>query len=160
MRADPGIREITYDRGKAMEEKMEHSIQRLEDESRLRHLIDEVSILADQKDIAQQMTYFTEDAVMITKIGGRTYELTGRKAILQAFSGLVDGFRRSFHMNGQVSLDIGEDTANAVIYCRAMIEREQSMEDEFAVYRDTYEKRDGTWRITRRESEILWIRQV
>ena len=57
-----------------MEEKMEHSIQRLEDESRLRHLIDEVSILADQKDIAQQMTYFTEDAVMITKVGGRTYE--------------------------------------------------------------------------------------
>ncbi len=143
-----------------MEGMTEHSMQRLEDESRLRRLIDEVSILADQKDIARQMTYFAEDAVMVTKVGGRIYELCGRDAIFHAFSGLVDGFRRSFHMNGQVSLDIGEDTASAVIYCRAMIEREQGMEDEFAVYRDTYEKRDGTWRITRRESEILWIRQV
>ena len=143
-----------------MDEQLKLSIQRLEDESRLRRLIDEVSILADQKDIARQMTYFAEDAVMVTRVGGRTYELTGRDAIFRAFSGLVDGFRRSFHMNGQVSLDIGEDTAGAVIYCRAMIEREQGMEDEFAVYRDAYEKRGGTWLITRRESEILWIRQV
>ncbi len=143
-----------------MDEQLKRSIQRLEDESRLRRLIDEVSILADQKDIARQMTYFAEDAVMVTKVGGRTYELAGRDAIFRAFSGLVDGFRRSFHMNGQVSLDIGEDTASAVIYCRAMIEREQGMEDEFAVYHDAYEKRDGTWLITRRESEILWIRQV
>ena len=143
-----------------MQESSGSGAQRPEDESRLRRLIDEVSILADRKEIARQMTYFAEDAVMVTKVGGQTYTLTGRDAIFQAFSGLVEGFRRSFHMNGQVSLDIGEDTASAVIYCRAMIEREQGMEEEFAIYHDTYEKLDGTWRITRRESEILWIRQV
>ncbi len=143
-----------------MEGEMKRRIQRLEDESQLRRLIGEVSVLADRKDIARQMTYFTEDAVMVTKAGDRIYELSGRDAIFHAFSGLVEGFRRSFHMNGQVLLDIGENTAGTVIYCRAMIEREQGMDDEFAVYHDSYEKRNGTWLITRRESEILWIRQV
>ena len=62
-------------------------------------------------------------------------------------------------MNGQVSLDLNGDQAGAVIYCRAMIERDQGMEDEFAVYHDQYERRNGTWQIVRRESEIFWIRQ-
>ena len=141
-------------------ENLGQRITRLEDELQIRHLIDEVSIMADQKDIEAQMVYFGEDAEMITYIGDQKYELKGKEAIRNAFTGLVQNFRSSYHMNGQVSLKIEGDRAGAVIYCRAMIEREQGMEDEFAVYHDTYEKRNGTWLIIRRESEIRWIRQV
>jgi len=141
-------------------ENPDQRIAKLEDELQIRHLIDEVSILADQKDIEGQMDYFGEDAVMITHIGDQVYELKGKETIRNAFAGLVQSFRSSYHMNGQVSLKIEGNRAGAVIYCRAMIEREQGMEDEFAVYHDEYEKRNGTWLIIRRESEIRWIRQV
>ena len=66
-----------------MQESSGSGAQRPEDESRLRRLIDEVSILADRKEIARQMTYFAEDAVMVTKVGSQTYTLSGRDAIFR-----------------------------------------------------------------------------
>ncbi len=143
-----------------MEKELAKRIRRMEDEAEIRRLIADVSILADEKNIAEQMTYFAEDAVMVSHIGDQDFELKGRSAIQQAFEGLVNSFRRSYHMNGQVSLTVEDDKASAVIYCRAFIERDDGMEDEYAVYHDDYQRQNGRWVITKRDSEVLWLRKA
>lgn len=50
------------DRRNTMNTTLEQRIQRLEDQTAIKHLVDTFSNLADDKDVASQMPLFTEDA--------------------------------------------------------------------------------------------------
>ena len=130
----------------------------------LKELVDTFSILADTKDVAQQVLLFKEDAVVTSyrneKIGN-TYQ--GRQEIGQAFSNYLNLFHIVYHINGQQTLAFTDDThATGIAYCQVVLIRDENGKDiqltQGVRYHDSYEKIDGKWLIAKRESNFMWSR--
>ncbi|WP_257995591.1 nuclear transport factor 2 family protein [Streptococcus intermedius] len=130
----------------------------------LKELVDTFSILADTKDVAQQVLLFKEDAVVTShrneKIGN-TYQ--GRQEIGQAFSNYLNLFHIVYHINGQQTLTFTDDThATGIAYCQVVLIRDEEGKEiqltQGVRYHDSYEKVDGKWLIVKRESNFMWPR--
>ena len=136
-------------------------VQALEDRAALRKVVDMVSVLADRKDVATQMTFFTENAVLqSTAAGGQTMTLTGRKQIGDAFTAYLATFETVYHTNGQQTVDIQGDKATGTTYCQAVLisnENGKRFRNISGVqYDDEYVRRGETWLIAKRVSRFAW----
>ena len=133
----------------------------LKDEVALKHLVDDFSILADQKDVAAQMDLFTEDAVVMSYNEGELGStLTGKDEIGTAFSNFLGLFETVYHINGQHRVKVYGDSAQGVNYCLVVLISEQdSIRNKLTMgvsYNDTYRKVNDTWLIAKRESHFNW----
>lgn len=132
----------------------------------LRELVDEFSILADDRDPKAQGPLFTEDAVLEFQMGseGEVHEICGRDAIVAAFEGTVGASSNAkavYHANGQQKVELSDDlnSATGAAYCMATLVTEEEGRDvittNYVRYADEYVRLDGRWYIKRRRTCFL-----
>ena len=142
------------------------TIDQLIAKQEIRELVDEFSILADNRDAKGQGPLFTEDAVLEFQLGpeGEVHEIPGRDAIVAAFEstvGTTSTAKAVYHTNGQLSIDLADDllSATGVNYCMATLVNEEDGHDvittNYVRYADRYVKVEGKWYIKRRRTCCL-----
>ncbi len=144
-----------------MNTSLEQRIQRLEDQSAIKRVVDTFSDLADVKDIATQMHLFTEDAQVDTYFGDTLFaSMRGREEIGKVFSDFIANFDAMYHMNGQFTVDIDGDKAESTHYCLVFLVGETDGKKfnntNGVIYRDEYVRRDGRWLISKRVARFTW----
>lgn len=130
----------------------------------LKELVDTFSILADTKDVDQQLLLFKEDALVTSRIAGQpgnSYQ--GRQEIGQAFTNYLNLFHTVYHINGQQTVTFTDDKhATGIAYCQVVLIRDAEGKEiqltQGVRYHDSYEKVDGKWLIAKRESNFMWSR--
>jgi ketosteroid isomerase-like protein len=92
--------------------------KKVEDKAALKELVDSVSILADKKDVHNQVQLFSENAISETYTGGKAIlKLKGRKEMEEAFGGFLKDFETVYHFNGQHIVSVNGDNAIGTCYC-------------------------------------------
>lgn len=133
----------------------------LENVRALRELVDTFSILADQKDVQNQVLLFTENATVDSYIDGQlTSSLTGTKQIGEAFQNFLNLFETVYHMNGQHKVSISGNKAEGTLYCLVDLiasEDGKKIKNSSGVqYNDEYVYESGKWLIAKRTSTFVW----
>lgn len=144
-----------------MSTQLEQRIQRLEDQAAIKRVVDTFSNLADDKNIADQMHLFTEDAIVETYFGDTLFaSMEGREEIGTVFSSFIANFDAMYHMNGQMTVDINGDRATSNHYCLVFLisnaEGKTFNNTNGVIYKDEYVRRDGTWLISKRVARFTW----
>jgi len=139
----------------------EERLKEIEDRMALKALVDEFSILADKKDISNQLLLFTENAKVETMNNGKAVSaLAGHKQIGEAFTNFLSLFEVVYHINGQQTVNIIGDKASGISYCEVTLIGEQNgkkMKTKMGVhYKDEYVKQNGKWLIANRQSTFAW----
>jgi hypothetical protein len=124
-------------------------IDRLIAHAEIRQLVARYALAVDSRDLDSLVGLFVEDVRV-----GR--DRAGRAALREFFD-------RSLREVGVTILNVGThvielddaDHARGVVYCRGEVEVGEKWVVQAIQYRDAYERRDGTWYITRRE-HLLW----
>ena len=135
-------------------------ITELEDRVAIKNVVDTFSILADTKEIDKQVLLFTEDAEVGSRTNGQSMVIKGRDQLKQAFSGFLANFHTVYHQNGQQTISLNGDRAEAVSYCRVILvgkQNDKEMKTTFyVVYKDSFVKQNGKWLIKHRFSDFVW----
>jgi hypothetical protein len=141
-------------------------VSELENRQQLKNLVDTFSVLADVKDTDTQGLLFTEDGAMKTMQNGvEVFSIDGRENIVNACADYLAIFDTVYHLNGQQTVElIDAENATGVSYCyvvligkNQMTGKSERLTEGFR-YHDTYTKKNGTWQISVRESEVLWAK--
>ena len=140
---------------------LEARLQEIEDRMALKVLVDEFSILADRKDVANQLFLFTEGAKVETMNNGQAVSaLVGRKQIGEAFANFLALFEVVYHINGQQTVTIAGNEATGISYCEVTLigdQKGKKMKTKMGVhYKDDYVKQNGKWLIANRQSTFAW----
>lgn len=142
------------------------TLEELTAKQELQELVNEFSILADDRNAKGQGPLFTEDAVLEFQMGpeGEVHEIPGRDAIVAAFENTVgetSTAKAVYHANGQLAVELADDlqSATGTAYCMAMLVNEEDGKDvittNYVRYADRYVKVDGRWYIKRRRTCFL-----
>ncbi len=132
----------------------------IEDKMAIKYVVDEFSNLADTKEIDKQVLLFTEDGVVesISKGQAGGSPLRGRAQLKQAFSGFLANFHTVYHQNGQQTITLQGDKAEATSYCRVILVGNQNSKEMkttlYTIYKDTFVKENGKWLIKHRLSNF------
>lgn len=145
----------------SMTTELEKRIQRLEDQTAIKRVVDTFSNLADEKNIADQMHLFTEDALVETYFGDTLFAaMKGRTEISKVFSDFIANFDTMYHLNGQMTVDVNGDFATSNHYCLVFLiakaEGKAFKNTNGVIYRDEYVRRDGKWLISKRTARFTW----
>ena len=138
----------------------EQRLAAIEDKMAIKYVVDEFSNLADTKEIDKQVLLFTTDGVVesISK-GQPSTPLKGREQLKQAFSGFLANFHTVYHQNGQQTINLQGDKAEAVSYCRVILVGKQSGKELkttlYTIYKDVFVKEAGKWLIKQRTSSFV-----
>ncbi|PAF38830.1 bile acid 7-alpha-dehydratase [Terribacillus saccharophilus] len=140
---------------------LEEKLNELENVRALRDLVDNFSILADEKEVWKQTELFTNDASVESYVNGElTSSLKGTKEIGEAFDGYLANFETVYHSNGQHVVTINGNKAEGTLYCRVDLissENGKKINNTSAVsYKDEYVYENGSWLIAKRTSNFVW----
>ena len=133
----------------------------IQDRLDLKELVDKFSILADNKDVENQLLLFTEDAVVESfRYGVSTSRLVGKDEIFNSFSSFLASLETVYHINGQQTVEISGYNAKGISYCLVILisdENGNKVKTTFGVsYNDEYVKEEGRWLIKKRKSYFNW----
>lgn len=136
-------------------------IKEIQDRISLKELIDQVSILGDQKDFQAQVQLFSENAVSETIADDKTIlKLRGRKEMAEKFKEFLKNCETVYHFNGQQQLTIDGDKAMGTVYCVITligIENNQKIKTTIgAIYKDDYVLQGNRWLIDKRIGYFNW----
>ena len=139
---------------------IEQRLAAIEDKMAIKYVVDEFSNLADTKEIDKQVLLFTEDGVVATVSNGQpSSPLKGREQLKQAFSGFLSNFHTVYHQNGQQTINLRGDKAEAVSYCRVILAGKQNDKEMkttlYTIYKDEFVKEAGKWLIKHRTSNFV-----
>ena len=120
----------------------------------IRNLVARIALLADEGDLDDYTDQFTEDAVWNFPAGPRQ----GRKDIRvgaeeRRASGTTGPQSRTRHILTNLAIEVADDS-NATGICYFMFLNGNTTPPSlvnFGVYRDTYRRDDGVWRLARRD---------
>jgi ketosteroid isomerase-like protein len=130
---------------------VEASVDRLLSYEAIRQLAYRYAIAVDARDVETVADLFVDDVKVAPDAAGR--------GAMRAF------FEGAFAKNdGMTILNVGNhliefdepDRARGVVYCRAEIEAAQQWIVQAIVYRDRYERRDGTWYFRSRQHLLFY----
>ncbi|SDG37881.1 nuclear transport factor 2 family protein [Epilithonimonas hungarica] len=132
-----------------------------EEKIQLKELIDQVSILGDQKDFNNQVQLFTENALSETRAEGKVImELKGRGVMAKAFAEFLKDVETVYHFNGQSVFTIKGDEATGICYCLITLisnQKDNKIRTTIgAVYNDHCVLHDHQWLIDKRIGDFLW----
>ena len=138
----------------------EKRIAAIEDKMAIKYVVDEFSNLADTKEIDKQVLLFTPDGVVESISNGQpSNPLKGREQLKQAFSGFLSNFHTVYHQNGQQTINIQGNNAEAVSYCRVILVGKQNDKEMkttlYTIYKDSFVKENGKWFIKHRTSNFV-----
>lgn len=138
---------------------LEKRVAEIEDRIAIKNVVDTFSILADTKEIDKQVLLFTEDGEVESKTNGQSMIIKGRDQLKQAFSGFLANFHTVYHQNGQQTINLNGDKAEAVSYCRVILigkQNDKEMKTTFyIIYKDSFVKLNGKWLIAHRLSNFV-----
>ncbi len=139
---------------------IEQRLQTIEDKMAIKNVVDEFSNLADTKEIDKQVLLFTEDGVVVSVSNGKpAAPLKGRQQLKQAFSGFLSNFHTVYHQNGQQTIDLHGDKAEATSYCNVILVGKQDGKEMkttmYTIYKDVFVKQNGRWLIKHRTSNFV-----
>lgn len=139
-------------------------IAAIEDRIAIKNIVDTFSILADTKEIDKQVLLFTEDGEVESKTNGQSMIIKGRAQLQQAFSGFLANFHTVYHQNGQQTINLMGDKAEAISYCRVILlskQNEKEMKTTFyIIYKDSFVRINGKWYIAHRFSNFVTAETV
>ncbi len=138
---------------------IEQRVAAIEDKMAIKFVVDEFSNLADTKEIDQQVLLFTEDGEVTSVSNGQSSTpLTGREQLKLAFSGFLSNFHTVYHQNGQQTINLQGDKAEAISYCRVILVGKQDGKEMkttlYTIYKDSFVKINGNWLIKHRTSNF------
>jgi hypothetical protein len=153
------ISTITFSQ-KMEKQTLEQRIAAIEDKMAIKYVVDEFSNLADTKELDKQVLLFTEDGTVTSISNGQSSTpLKGREQLKQAFSGFLSNFHTVYHQNGQQTINLQGDKAEAISYCRVILvgnQNEKEMKTTlYTIYKDSFVKVAGKWLIKERTSNFV-----
>lgn len=139
---------------------IEQRLAAIEDKMAIKYVVDEFSNLADTKEIDKQVLLFTEDGIVESISNGQPgTPLKGRKQLKQAFSAFLSNFHTVYHQNGQQTIHLQGNKAEAVSYCRVILVGKQNEKEIkttlYTIYKDSFVKEKGKWLIKHRTSNFV-----
>ena len=139
---------------------IEQRLAAIEDKMAIKYVVDEFSNLADTKEIDKQVLLFTEDGVVESISNGQPgAPLKGREQLNQAFSAFLSNFHTVYHQNGQQTINLNGDKAEATSYCRVILVGKQDGKEMkttlYTIYKDSFVKQNGKWLIKHRTSNFV-----
>ena len=139
---------------------IEQRLTALEDKMAIKYVVDEFSNLADTKEIEKQVLLFTEDGVVESISNGQASSpLRGREELKNAFSSFLSNFHTVYHQNGQQTISLQGDKADAINYCRVILVGKQNNKEMkttlYVIYKDSFVKENGKWLIKHRTSNFV-----
>jgi hypothetical protein len=145
---------------KLQKKSIEQRIEAIEDKMAIKYVADEFSNLADSKQIDKQVLLFTEDGTVTSISNGQpSAPLQGREQLKQAFSSFLSNFHTVYHQNGQQTINLQGDKADAVSYCRVILVGKQNGGEMkttlYTIYKDAFVKEGGKWLIKQRTSNFV-----
>lgn len=134
------------------------TLEELQARAEIRELVDRFANF--EIDVPAQMALFTKDTHVRVYMGTTlAFDLHGIEELEKAFSGAVQGVKRSQHMNGQQVVELNGDTATGTLYCRVVLITEEDgreiFNDHCVIYEDVYAKEGGRWLIKARTSHFV-----
>ena len=140
---------------------IEQRLAAIEDKMAIKYVVDEFSNLADTKEIDRQVSLFTEDGVVESVTNGQASTiLKGREQLKQAFTGFLSNFHTVYHQNGQQTINLHGDKADAISYCRVILVAKQNEKEMkttlYTIYKDAFVKENGKWLIKHRTSNFVY----
>jgi len=139
---------------------IEQRIALIEDKMAIKYIVDEFSNLADTKEIDKQVLLFTADGIVQSVANGQpSSTLKGREQLKQAFSTFLSNFHTVYHQNGQQTINLQGNKAEAVSYCRVILVGKQNEKEMkttlYTIYKDLFVKENGKWLISQRTSNFV-----
>src|SRR5688572_33470069 len=139
---------------------IEQRVAAIEDKMAIKYVVDEFSNLADTKEIDKQVLLFTEVGVVVSVSNGQpSSPLKGREQLKKAFTGFLSNFHTVYHQNGQQTINLQGDKAEAVSYCRVILvgkQKDKEMKTTlYTIYKDSFVKQNGKWLISHRTSNFV-----
>lgn len=138
---------------------IEKRIAAIEDKMAIKYVVDEFSNLADTKEIDKQVLLFTEDGEVETVTNGQSNILKGREQLKQAFTRFLSNFHTVYHQNGQQTINLQGDKAEATNYCRVILVGKQNDKEMkttlYVIYNDSFVKVNGKWLLKHRTSNFV-----
>jgi len=140
--------------------KVEQRLTAIEDKMAIKYVVDQFSNLADTKEIDKQVMLFTEDGIVESISNGQpSSSLKGRAQLKQAFSAFLSNFHTVYHQNGQQTINLQGDKAEATSYCRVILVGKQNEKEAKTtlntIYKDLFVKVNGKWLIKHRTSNFV-----
>lgn len=140
---------------------IEQRLSAIEDRMAIKQVVDEFSNLADTKEIDKQVLLFTEDGIVeAVSTGQAPTILKGRDQLKTAFSSFLSNFHTVYHQNGQQTINLSGDKAEAVSYCRVILVGNQNGKEMkttlYTIYKDSFVKEKGMWLIKHRTSNFVF----
>jgi len=151
---------VTFAQKNMEKNNVEQRLAAIEDKMAIKYIVDEFSNLADTKEIDKQVLLFTEDGVVESASSGQPGSvLKGRAQLKQAFSAFLSNFHTVYHQNGQQTIDLQGDKAEATSYCRVILVGKQNGKEAkttlYTIYKDLFVKENGKWLIKHRTSNFV-----
>ncbi|KGQ70768.1 hypothetical protein OA57_05285 [Chelonobacter oris] len=130
------------------------------DRMTIKQVVDEFSNLADSKEIDKQVLLFTENGIVESFTDGeRTSLLQGREQMKTVFSDFLAQFQVVYHQNGQQTIRLNGDKAEATSYCRVILintKGEKPIKTTlYVIYQDQLLKQNDQWLIEHRQSDFV-----
>jgi len=139
---------------------IEQRLTAIEDKMAIKYVVDEFSNLADTKEIDKQVLLFTEDGVVESISNGQAGNvLKGREQLKQAFLAFLSTFHTVYHQNGQQTINLQGNKAEATSYCRVILVGKQDDKEMkttlYTIYKDSFVKENDKWLIKHRTSNFV-----
>ena len=138
---------------------IEQRIAIIEDKMAIKQVVDIFSNLADTKEIDKQVLLFTEDGIVESVTNGQSNVLKGREQLKQVFTTFLSQFHTIFHQNGQQTIEMKGNNAEATSYCTVILIGNQNGKEMKTtlntIYKDSFVKVNGHWLIKHRLSNFI-----
>lgn len=124
-----------------------------EDELAIRGLIERYADAVNRRDAADWAALWTEDGVW--EVFGT--EITGRDAVVGAWSGAMQGFSFVFHLAHSAVIEVEGDTASGRwTVSEQLMDAAGTPSVLLALYHDRYRRESGEWKIERRRLQPMY----
>jgi ketosteroid isomerase-like protein len=115
----------------------------------LRDLVSRYAVAVDSRDLEALVGLFVDDV----QVGRDTF---GREALRASFRSSLSAVGVTILQVGTHVIDVVDaDHATGVVYCSGQVQEGDRWIHQSILYRDTYERRDGTWYFVRRVHELF-----
>ncbi|CAM8657820.1 SnoaL-like domain containing protein [Acidimicrobiia bacterium] len=126
------------------------AVEKLWAHEQIRQLAAHYAVAVDSRDLDMLVGLFVDDV----RVGRDTF---GRVALRESFAESLSGIGVSILNVGTHAIDLLDaDHAIGSVYCHGQIQDGDRWIHQAILYRDTYERREGTWYFVRRIHE-LWF---
>jgi ketosteroid isomerase-like protein len=132
----------------------ENALEKLLAYEQIRQLASHYAVAVDSRDLDALVALFIDDV----RVGRDTY---GHAAFRASFDTSLRGIGVSMLNVGTHAIDLVDaDHATGSVYCHGQIQDGDRWIHQMILYRDTYERRDGTWLFVRRIHELWYGQQA